>query len=212
MESQSEKSEHPNTDEEKKDRKEDELCKSIIQGFARHHRKRNAILANAEEEEDQRVHARELELKYFPDLGVNERVDERETIAKNQVTPDDTKWIDTNKAFEEEPMQIKSRIAAREFKVEIDQICLWRLFPLEALKAIISFAAKSKSKHSQSCTLTRHVRAFTQRFRDLCCHVCLWRTERASSLEHWIVQEEHVRHTRDAASNLECDWQASTLQ
>ena len=59
--------------------------------------------------------AREQELKYLRDFGVYEEVDEREAIAHYQVTPVDTKWIDTNKAFEEEPMQIRPRIVAKEF-------------------------------------------------------------------------------------------------
>ena len=44
---------------------------------------------------------RELELKYVRDLGV---------------TPVDTKWVDTDKAFEGKSMQIRSRMCAREFK------------------------------------------------------------------------------------------------
>ena len=50
------------------------------------------------------------------DFGVREKVDEREAVAEYQVTPFDTKWIDINEAFEGEPMQIRSRIGAREFK------------------------------------------------------------------------------------------------
>ena len=49
--------------------------------------------------------AHEQELKYLRDFGVYEEVDELEDIAQYQVTPVDTKWIDTNKAFEEEPIQ-----------------------------------------------------------------------------------------------------------
>ena len=60
--------------------------------------------------------ARELELKYLRDLGVYEKVDEREAVAKYQLTPIDTKWIDTDKALEEEQMQIRSQIVAREFR------------------------------------------------------------------------------------------------
>ena len=47
--------------------------------------------------------ARELELKYLRDLGVYEKVDEKEAVAKYGITPVDTKWIDTDKAFEGEP-------------------------------------------------------------------------------------------------------------
>ena len=60
--------------------------------------------------------AREKELKYLRELGVHEKVDEHAAVAKYNVTPVDTKWVDTDKAFEGEPMQIRSRIVAREFK------------------------------------------------------------------------------------------------
>ena len=50
--------------------------------------------------------AREQELKYMRDFGMYDKVDEREALhnVQHQVTPVDTKWIDTNKAFEGEPM------------------------------------------------------------------------------------------------------------
>ena len=35
---------------------------------------------------------------------------------KYNVTPVDTKWVDSDKAFGEEPMQIRPRIVASEFK------------------------------------------------------------------------------------------------
>ena len=40
------------------------------------------------------------ELKYLRDLGVYEKVDEKEAVAKCGITPVDTKWVDTDKAFE----------------------------------------------------------------------------------------------------------------
>ena len=55
-------------------------------------------------------------LKYLRDFGVYEKVDEKEAVEKYGVTPVDTKWVDTDKAFEGEPMQIRSRMCAREFK------------------------------------------------------------------------------------------------
>ena len=116
-------------------RSEEKLCKSIIKGLARCNHEKHTMLANAEEaqEREQDVvcfdditgkelpwhavrNARELELKYLRDLGVYEKVDEKEAVAKYKITPVDTKWIDTDKAFEGEPMQIRSRIVAREFK------------------------------------------------------------------------------------------------
>ena len=60
--------------------------------------------------------AREKELKYLRELGVYEKVDERTAVAKYNVTPVDFLLVDIDKAFEEEPMQIRSRFVAREFK------------------------------------------------------------------------------------------------
>ena len=40
--------------------------------------------------------AREQELKYLRGLGVYETVYEREAIPQDQLTPNDTKWIDTD--------------------------------------------------------------------------------------------------------------------
>ena len=59
---------------------------------------------------------REKELKYLRELGVYEKVDERAAVAKYSVTQVDTTWVDTDTAFEEEPMQIRARTVAREFK------------------------------------------------------------------------------------------------
>ena len=45
-----------------------------------------------------------------------EKVDEKEAVEKHGITPVDTMWVDTDKASEGEPMQIRSRMCAREFK------------------------------------------------------------------------------------------------
>ena len=42
-------------------------------------------------------------------LGVYENVGERAAVAKYNVTPVDTLWVDTDQAFEGEPMQIRPR-------------------------------------------------------------------------------------------------------
>ena len=60
--------------------------------------------------------AREQELMYLRELGVYTKVDEHAAVAKYNVTPIDTQWVDTDKAFEVETMQIRSRVMAREFK------------------------------------------------------------------------------------------------
>ena len=100
------------------------------------------MLADVEEEQEQYVicfdditgkelpwhavhEARELELKHLRDLGVYEKVDEKEAVEKYGVTPVDTKRVDTDKAFEGEPMQIRSRMCARESsKVMTGQTCM----------------------------------------------------------------------------------------
>ena len=61
--------------------------------------------------------AREQELKCLRDLGVYEKVDEREATAEYHVTPVHTKWIETNKAFEEGPIQNRSRIVAKRVQM-----------------------------------------------------------------------------------------------
>ena len=67
---------------------------------------------------------------------------------KYGITPVDTKWIDTDKAFEGEPMQIRSRMCAREFKSDDRPDLYAGTPPLEALKAIISIAANNKDTFS----------------------------------------------------------------
>ena len=125
-------------DDEMQCRSEVKLRKSILKGLARRNREKHAMLADVEERREQDVicidditgkelpwhtvrKARELELKYLRDLGVYEKVDEKEAVAKYGITPVDTKWIDTDIAFEREPMKIRSRMCA---KVMIGQTCM----------------------------------------------------------------------------------------
>ena len=77
-----------------------------------------------------------------------EKVHEREAIAQYQVTPVDTKWIDTDKAFEVEPVQIRSRLVAREFKSGDRPDRYARTPRLEALKAIVFIATNHKQTFS----------------------------------------------------------------
>ena len=110
--------------EEMRCQSEEKLCKSIMKGFAKRSREEPAMLADVKEGKEQNVicfdditgkelpwhavrKAREQELKYLHDLGVYEQADEKEAVAKYGITPLDTKWIDTDKAFEGEPMQIR---------------------------------------------------------------------------------------------------------
>ena len=118
------KLENRKINEEMRCQSEEKLCKSIMKGLAKRSREEHAMLADVEEGQEQHVicfdditgkelpwqtvrKARELELKYLRDLGVYEKVDEKEAVAKYGITPVDTKWIDTDNAFEGEPMQIR---------------------------------------------------------------------------------------------------------
>ena len=77
-----------------------------------------------------------------------EKVDEKEAVEKYGITPVDTKWVDTHKAFEGEPMHVKLRMCAREFKSDDRPDLYAGTPPLEALKAIISIAANHKETFS----------------------------------------------------------------
>ena len=69
-------------------------------------------------------------------------------MAKYGIIPVDTKWVDTDKAFEREPMQIRSRMCAREFKSGDPPDLYAGIPPFEALKATISIAANHKETFS----------------------------------------------------------------
>ena len=92
-------------------RSEENLCRSIIKGMTRRNCEKQAMLANVEETQGKEQDvvcfddvtgkelpwsavrkARELELKYLRDLGVYEKVDEKEAIEKYGITPIETKW------------------------------------------------------------------------------------------------------------------------
>ena len=78
-----------------------------------------------------------------------------------------TQRVDTDKAFEEEPMQIRSRIVAREFKSGDRPDLHERTPPLEALNAIEAIA----SRYSPELSLMHvdfSVHTSTPRLRGLC--------------------------------------------
>ena len=159
------KLENRKINEEMRCQSEEKLCKSIMKGLAKRSREEHAMLADVEEGQEQNVicfdditgkelpwqtvrKARELELKYLRDLGVYEKVNEKEAVAKYGITPVDTKWIDTDNAFEGKPMQIRSKMCAREFKSDGRPDLYAGTPPLEALKAIISIAANNRETFS----------------------------------------------------------------
>ena len=56
-------------------------------------------------------------MKYLPDLVVYEKVDERDAIARSQVTPGDTNWIDPDTAHEEGAHS--NQVTTRGTRVEV---------------------------------------------------------------------------------------------
>ena len=50
------------------------------------------------------MEAREKKVRYLCEPGVFDKLDERAAVAEYDVTPADTKWVDTDKAFEWEPL------------------------------------------------------------------------------------------------------------
>ena len=195
-------------DEEMWCQTEEKLCKSIIKGLARGNHERHTMLADGEEEQEQDVicfdditgkelpwhavrRAREWELKYLRDLGVFEKVDEKEAVAKYGITPVDTKWVDTDKAFEGEPMQIRSRMCAREFKSD-DRTDLYAgTPPLEASKARSQRTTKNVFNHAHRCVTCVLPREGPETRADTA-------TRGGQSghrrWEYWIDEEEHVRN------------------
>ena len=124
--------EHCKIYDEMQCRSKEKLCNSILKGLARRKREKHAMLADVEERREQDIKcidditgkelpwhavrkARELELKYLRDLGCMKE-SMRRRLWQNTGSLQWTKWIDTDKEFEGEPMQIRSRKCAREFK------------------------------------------------------------------------------------------------
>ena len=141
---------------------EERVCKSITRGLVKRTHEKHTMLGEEQEQDDMCFYditskelpwhavreARELELKYLRDLGVYEEVDEKEAFEKYGITPVDTKWVDRDKAFEGEPMQIRSRMCVREFKSDDRPDLYAGTPPFEALKATISIAANHKEMFS----------------------------------------------------------------
>ena len=85
-------------------------------------------------------------------------------MAKYGITPVDTKWVDTDKAFEGEPMQIRSRTCAREFKSD-DRPFACRDSSIGGAESHHNRFQRTTKKHFQSCTSTCHVHISKRRLR-----------------------------------------------
>ena len=218
-----EKLENCISDEGMLSQSEERLCRSIIKGLARRNHERHTMLADVEEEQEQDVicfdhitgkelpwhavrKALELELKYLRDLAVYEKVDEKEAVEKYGVTPVDTKWVGTDKAFEGNQMQIRSRMCAREFKSDDWPDLYAGTPPLEALKAIISIASNHKETFS-----IMHIDVSRAYFHAKVQRPVLIRLpaeDRMGTDAGKIGRmKKSMYGTRDAASNWERDWQ-----
>ena len=137
---------------------------------------------------------------------MHEKVDEKEAVEKCGITPVDTKWVDTDKALEEEPMQIRSRICARESKSDDRPDLHAGTPPLEALKAIISIAANHKETFS-----FMHIDVARAYFHAKAQRPVLIRLPVEDRMGTDVgkvgLMKKSMYGTRDAASNWERDWQ-----
>ena len=117
-----------------------------------------------------------------------------------------TKWVDTDKAFEGEPMQIGSRICAREFKSDDRPDLYAGTLPLEALKVIISIAANNKETFS-----IMHVDVSRAYFHAKAQRPVLIRSQvedrMGTDAGKVGLMKKSMYGTRDAASKWERDWQ-----
>ena len=150
--------------------------------------------------------ARELELEYLRDLGVYEKVDEKEAVEKYGITPVDTKWVDTDKAFEMEPVQIRSRMCAIEFKSDDRPDLYAGTPPLEALKATISIEAIHKETFSIMQIDVSRAYFHAKGQRPVLIRLPV---EDRMGTNAGIVglMKKSMYRTRDAASKWERDWQ-----
>ena len=149
---------------------------------------------------------RELELKYLRDLGVHEKVAEKGAVEKYGITLVDTKWVDTYKAFEGEPMQIRPRMCAREFKSDDRPDLCAGTPPLDASKAIFSIAANLQDMFS-----IMHIDVSRAYFRAKAQRPVLIRLpvvgRTGTDVGKVGLMKKSMYGTRDAASNSERDWQ-----
>ena len=112
-------------------------------------------------------------------------IDHRERFLRSEdicsayrLTRNHTKRIDTDKAFEGEPLQIRPRIVAREFKSDDGPDLYAGTPPLEALKSTISIAASHKETFS-----IMHIDVPSAYFHGKAQRPVWWRTEWAQMLE-----------------------------
>ena len=83
------------------------------------------------------------ELKYFNDMGVYENATLDEGRRSTGIMPIGTRWIDINKGESVKP-NYRSRLVAKEFKVDIRPELVAATPPTECLRLLLSKASESK--------------------------------------------------------------------
>ena len=127
-------------------------------------------------------------------LGVYEKADEEEAVEKYGITPVETKWVDTDKAFEGEPMQVRSRMCARDFKSDDRPDVHAGTPPSEALKAIIPIAANHKETFSIMHIYVSGPYFHAKAQRPVLIRLPVEDRMGTDAGEKWLDEEEHVRH------------------
>ena len=89
------------------------------------------------------VKARRLELEFFRNMGVYKKVAAAEARGHKIIT---TRWVDTNKG-DDQGKDYRSRLVGRELKQDSRLDLFAPTPPLEVLKALISYCAKSQNGH-----------------------------------------------------------------
>ena len=89
---------------------------------------------------DKVIEARKIEMEYFWKMGVYEKVHRSEARGYKVIT---TRWVDTNKGVGNE-YNYRSRLVGRELKIDKRNDLFAPTPLLEAMKALISFFAKSQ--------------------------------------------------------------------
>ena len=204
--------------EEDMSQSEEKSCKSIISGLVKRNHEKHTVLADVGEKQEQDVicsndntgkelpwhavrEARELELKYLRDLGVYEKVDEKEAVEKMK-----SLQVDTDKAFEGALCKSDHECVRESSKAMIGQTCMQGLLSLEALKAIISIAANHKETFS-----IMHIDVSRAYFHAKAQRPVLIRIpvedRMGTDAGKVKLMKKRMYETRDAASNWERDWQ-----
>ena len=95
------------------------------------------------------IEARKAEMEYFDNMQVYERFD-RSEMDRTRGKLIDTRWLDTNKSDEANPLY-RSRLVGREFNTHKDDSLYAATPPLEALRLITSWAATIDEEGKGHC-------------------------------------------------------------